>query len=123
MLVCFSSLLAEARPRRSSCALRRGARLADAARLRPGQGFLADVTMLGWPGAARGCEAASCGESLRGYKRAVWVMLAERLATLLLAAERLAVAMAEKLAGNACFAFAGCSRTSRRVPCADCLLA
>ena len=30
MLVCFSSLVAEARPRRLSCAQRRGARLAGA---------------------------------------------------------------------------------------------
>ena len=32
-------------------------------------------------GSARGCSAASCGESLRSYIRAVWVMLAGRLAT------------------------------------------
>ena len=77
MLVCVSGPLGEARPRRSSCAQRRGARLACATRLKPGQGVMADVNILGW----RCEEAARLLHAARACvdRRAVWVKLAERL--------------------------------------------
>ena len=71
MLVCVTGSLSEARPRRSSHAQRRGARLACAARLRSGRGVKADVNVLSWRceeaarllQAARACVAISelCG--------------------------------------------------------------
>ena len=110
------------RLRRWSCALRRGARLACATRLRPGRCVMADIYDLLWRSeeaarllqVARACVAISklCGRGLLG----VWRVALWRLGGWLLL-------WLKTLANSACFAFADSSRASRRMPCAGCLLA
>ena len=54
--------------------------------------------------------------------RAMLVVLAGRLATCFSRLGGWLLLWLKGLTSFACFAFAGCSRSSRRVPCADCLL-